>query len=166
MTSENKSLEKKNFLRDFLLWDFTIKKLVKTSAAIWAKHENKIVDSIAKCFPETKFLTRWSVAERILTLLQHLNPRVENVIKQLVRTYAFIEIWSTREVWRARKMRKSCSRRHCTEASHIDMLILAACRKFVTMALVKRPSVSWVSYISVVGWTPIRSSRSSFFLNM
>ena len=29
----------KNFLRDFLLWDFTIKKLVKTSAAIEAKQD-------------------------------------------------------------------------------------------------------------------------------
>ena len=28
-----------------------------------------------------------------------------------IRLRAFIEIWSTREVWRARKMRKSCSRR-------------------------------------------------------
>ena len=27
-----------------------------------------------------------------------------------IRQRAFIEIWSTREVWRARKMRKSCSR--------------------------------------------------------
>ena len=38
MTSANKSLEKNHFLRDFLLWDFTIKKLVKNSAAIKAKH--------------------------------------------------------------------------------------------------------------------------------
>ena len=28
-----------------------------------------------------------------------------------MRQRAFIDIWSTREVWRARKMRKSCSRR-------------------------------------------------------
>ena len=28
-----------------------------------------------------------------------------------IRQRAFIEIWSTREVWRARKMRESCSRR-------------------------------------------------------
>ena len=28
-----------------------------------------------------------------------------------IRQRLFIEIWSTREVWRARKMRKSCSRR-------------------------------------------------------
>ena len=41
-----------------------------------------------KCFPETKLSTRWSVAEGILTLLQHLNHRVENVIKQLVHTSA------------------------------------------------------------------------------
>ena len=34
MTSADRSLEKKNFLRDFLLWDFTIKKLVKTLAEI------------------------------------------------------------------------------------------------------------------------------------
>ena len=38
MTSANKSLKKKNFLRDFSLWDSAIKKLVKTSAAIQAKH--------------------------------------------------------------------------------------------------------------------------------
>ena len=30
MMSANESLEKKNFLHDFLLWDFTTKKLVKT----------------------------------------------------------------------------------------------------------------------------------------
>ena len=61
---------------------------------------------------------------------------------------------------------------HCTEASHIDIFILAVWRKFVTMDLVKRSSVPRVSYISVsirstngkvVGWIPIRSSRSSFF---
>ena len=32
------NLLRKKFLRDFLLWDFTIKQLVKTSLAIWAKH--------------------------------------------------------------------------------------------------------------------------------
>ena len=32
-----------------------------------------------------------------------------------IRKRAFIEIWSTREVWRARKMRKSCSR--CNESN-------------------------------------------------
>ena len=31
-----------------------------------------------------------------------------------IRQRAFIEIWSTREVWRVRKMRKSCSRRSCS----------------------------------------------------
>ena len=35
-----------------------------------------------------KLSTRWSVAERISTLLQHLNHRVENVIKRLVHTLA------------------------------------------------------------------------------
>ena len=41
-----------------------------------------------KYFPETKLSTRRGVAEGILTPLQHLNHRVENVIKQLVHTSA------------------------------------------------------------------------------
>ena len=49
---------------------------------------DKIVYSVAKCFPEIKLSTRWSVAERLSTLSQHLNHRVENVIKQLVHTSA------------------------------------------------------------------------------
>ena len=49
---------------------------------------DKIVYSVAKCFPEIKLSTCWSEAERLSALSQHLNHRVENVIKQLVHTSA------------------------------------------------------------------------------
>ena len=82
MTSANKSLE--NFalnqkIKFIYTHEFTCQFLTNL---------NKIVYSVAKCFPEIKLSTRWSVAERLSTLSQHLNHRVENVIKQLVHTSA------------------------------------------------------------------------------
>ena len=38
------------------------------------------------------------------------NPEIKLINNWFIRQRAFIEIWSTWEVWRARKMRKSCSR--------------------------------------------------------
>ena len=39
---------------------------------------------------------------------------------------------------------------HCANAYHIDFPILALCMKSVMMDLVKRPSLPWVSYSSLV----------------
>ena len=72
MMSPNKSLEKNIFSAIFYFGILLYKKLVKTSVAIKAKHGNKIVYGVVKCFPKTKLSTRWSLAEGILTLLQNL----------------------------------------------------------------------------------------------
>ena len=47
---------------------------------------------------------------RLMCLKKNLVSKIIN--HWFMRQRAFIEIWSTREVWRARKMRNSCSRRN------------------------------------------------------
>ena len=53
---------------------------------------------------------------------------------------AFVEIWSTREVWRARKVRKSCSRR-----SREQLLLLECSPNF--------PSASYLDERTADVWT-------------
>ena len=57
-----------------------------------------------------------------------------------IRQRAFTEIWSTREVWRARKMRKSCSRR-----SREQLLLLSCSPSF--------PSASYLDERTADVWS-------------
>ena len=83
-----------------------------------------------------------------------------------------LQITSTLDAQKRQNSRSSFTN-HCAWASQINILILAVCRKFVTMDLVKQPSVchefpitQWQNIQSanwkVVGSTPIGNTRSFF----
>ena len=70
-----------------------------------------LIYSVAKCFPETKLSTCWSIAEgsniNPYTTFQPSGYKYYKTISSYV-SCAFIKIWSTWEVWRALK-KLSCS---------------------------------------------------------
>ena len=97
MMSAKKSLEEKNFLRDFILWDFAIKNWLRL-------RQFKL--NMESCEPaDEEELPTFSLGMEFLTLLKErkekenkeqawlvssrfANHRVDNVIKQLVHTSA------------------------------------------------------------------------------
>ena len=61
-----------------------------------------------KCFLKTKLSTRWSVTEGILTLLQHLNHRVEN---DLVISLSITVLWTCWLIVRVKEvLKRDCCR--------------------------------------------------------
>lgn len=61
-----------------------------------------------KCFLKTKLSTRWSVTEGILTLLQHLNNRVEN---DLVISLSITVLWTCWLIVRVKEvLKRDCCR--------------------------------------------------------
>ena len=97
MTSANKSLEKKNFLRHFLLWDFTIKN--------WLRLRREFKLHMESCEPaDEEEMFSWN---KIINALKrsrgNINPfttfkpsgwKCYKTIGSYV-SCAFIEIWST-----------------------------------------------------------------------
>lgn len=98
MMSAKKSLEEKNFLRDFLLWDFAIKN--------WLRLQRQFKLNMESCEPaDEEELPTFSLGMEFLTLQKErkekenkeqawsvssrfANHRVDNVIKQLVHASA------------------------------------------------------------------------------
>ena len=71
---------RKKFLRDFLLWDFTTKN--------WLRLRRQFKLNMESCEPaDEEEMFSWNKLIN-QNCLQHLNHRVENVIKQLVHTSA------------------------------------------------------------------------------
>ena len=73
--------------------------------------------------PNSNSIARACFIILLCTLMTSANKSLEkkNFLNNwFIRRRTFIEMWSTREVWRARKMHKSCSRRNREQISVLE----------------------------------------------